>query len=108
MIIECEKCGYKATRMDRFKNHRPCNPPSSTVWVSWGSGGQRADNKVVAIAELVNDAFRRFEKISSVSVHHGRCNVGMTTPDPCSCDPTTLLRTRVERPSQHRDTGALA
>lgn len=91
-IITCGDCGKVDTRPERFSKHAPCNPEDATVWVSFGSGGQRATNRPDDIASLAREMFGRFPKISSVSVHHGRCDLGRTTPRGCTCYPTAVLR----------------
>ena len=92
-IVRCGTCGKEDfADMNRLDKHSPCNPEPDTVWISFGRGGERVDNTAEAIAGKAMDLFALYPKISSVSVHHGRCNLGLTTPDPCNCYPITHLR----------------
>lgn len=91
IIYTCGECGHKDNNQGRFEKHRPCNPEDRTVWLSAGSAGYRHPNDET-IAARIEELFAEHPKVDSVSIHHGRCNLGVTTPDPCDCAPTTVLR----------------
>lgn len=71
---------------------------SASVWLVWGrdekqhlrGSGMRVENDPDVIAATIDREVP--PQHTTIEVHDGRCNLGMTTPDPCDCYPTVVSR----------------